>query len=91
MSNKNICIPSNRLLPIIFIMLIIVCGFFYLFYQNQYSIMNNENKESQDLLKSKINEIEKNMSQSKEKIENYNNQVINALMEQMFQLFQIIV
>ena len=32
---------------------------FYMFYQNQYAIMNDENKESQDLLKSKINEIEK--------------------------------
>ena len=77
MSNKNICIPSNRLLPIIFIILIIVCGIFYIFYQNQYSIINNENKESQDLLKYKINEIEKKMSHSKEKIEKYNNQVIN--------------
>jgi len=67
MSNKNICIPSNRLLPIIFVMLIIVCGIFYMFYQNQYAIMNDENKESQDLLKSKINEIEKNMNQSKRK------------------------
>ena len=77
MNTKKICINGNRIIPMVLLVLVIVCSLFYIFYQHQMNQISNENQESHELLSSKINELENNMNISKEKIENYNNQVIN--------------
>ena len=70
--NKKICIQEDKMKYYILILLLFIVIIFYLFYQYTYSKMNEENKETQSLLKSKLDNLENNMKQSKD-IENYNN------------------
>ena len=72
MNRKN-----NTFILIACVFFIVIGILFYVFYENQVNLMKDENHETQKKLMSKINELEKNVVNSKEEMEKYNNQVIN--------------
>jgi len=69
--NKKICIQEDKMKYYILILLLFIVIVFYLFYQYTYNKMNEENKESQSLLKSKLDDLENNIKSNN--VENYNN------------------
>jgi|TARA_B110000483_G_C18206954_1_gene548371 hypothetical protein len=71
--NKKVCIQEDKLMFYILISTFAVIIVFYLFYQYSFSKMSDENEKSQNLLSSKINNLENTVKRSKEDIENYNN------------------
>ena len=68
--NKKICIQEDKMKYYILILLLFIVIVFYLFYQYTYNKMNEENKESQSLLKSKLDDLENNIKSNN--VENYN-------------------
>jgi Ca2+/Na+ antiporter len=69
--NKKICIQEDKMKYYILILLLFIVIVFYLFYQYTYNKMNEENKETQSLLKSKLDDLENNIKSNN--VENYNN------------------
>lgn len=84
--NKKVCIQEDKIKFYVLILLFIIVIVFYLFYQYTYNKMSDENKESQSLISSKLNDLENTMKKSKEDIETYyspqyNNSQIPVLVE----------
>ena len=75
--NKKVCIQEDKMKFYILILLFIIVIVFYLFYQYTYNKMSDENKESQSLLSSKLNDLENTLKKSKEDIETYYNPQYN--------------
>ena len=81
---SNININVNNLLSVVLIIIvIIVIIFFYQMYQERLQQYSNENKETQELLKTKIRKLEKNidinntqLENNKKNVENYQSDVI---------------
>jgi len=74
--NKKVCIQEDKLMFYVLISTFAVIIVFYLFYQYSFIKMSDENEKSQNLLSSKISNLENTVKRSKEDIENYNNQML---------------